>query len=108
MATFYKSHRQLVAERMAASDEDRQWLATAKFAKTSNGYWLAWRNDDPTRIGYLIPNQPPAEPAQWLDACDGTDSFEVWVAYFESGEFETDPPGVLNLQIQDPVTGKWE
>lgn len=108
MATIYKTPRILIAEAMARTDEDRHWLAQAQFAKTSNGFWVAWRADDPTHIGFLEPDQPAAKPAQWLDARGDTDTLEKWVAYFESGEYEADPPGELNIFIEDSKTGRVE
>jgi hypothetical protein len=53
MAHIYKTHRLLIAERMADTDENRAWLKTATFAKTDNGYWLAWQGSDPSRAAYL-------------------------------------------------------
>jgi hypothetical protein len=97
MATFYRTHRPLIAERMARTDDDRQWLASAQFAKTSNGYWLAWRADDPMRSALFDPRQPAAKPCVWLTALDGInaiDTLEKLVLYVEAGRYETDRSGV--------------
>lgn len=110
MAHIYKTHRLLIAERMADTDEDRVWLKTASFAKTDNGYWLAWQGADPGRAAYLTPDHPKGKPARWLESLGSNDSAETLIAYVESGEIERDEPDgyVLNMQILNEETGEWE
>jgi hypothetical protein len=76
MAHIYKTHRLLVAEHMAANDEDRTWLKSATFAKTDNGYWLAWQGNDPGRAAFLTPDHPKDQPARWLESWDKDDMAE--------------------------------
>jgi len=43
MAFIFKLYRSRIADRMALGDREViRWLHKATFAKTSNGYWLAW------------------------------------------------------------------
>jgi hypothetical protein len=116
MAFIFKGWRPNIARRMACSGDDKlkRWLGVARFAKTSNGYWLAWHEgDDVDRIEFLTPDHPEGKECQWLDSFDKNDTIETAINYIESGEFEEDdknyPDGfVFNLFIQNPETGEWE
>jgi len=110
MAYIYQTPRLLIAERMAADDNDRAWLKSAKFAKTDNGYWLAWQGNDPGRAAFLTPDHPKEQPARWLESWDKDDTVETLIAYVESGEIERDEPDgfMMNLQILNEATGEWE
>lgn len=109
MAHIYKTFRLLIAQRMAADDEERDWLKTATFAKTANNYWLAWQGNDLGRTAFLSPDHPKDQPARWLESWDKDDTVDTLITYVESGAIERDSPDglVLNIFIQDPVTGEW-
>lgn len=108
MAHIYKTHRALIAARMATNDEDRKWLSTATFAKTDNGYWLAWQPGDLSRAALLGPDHPKTEPCRWLESRGKNDTVEGLVEYVASGQLERDGPMELNILIQNPETGEWE
>lgn len=110
MAFVFSGYRPNIAWRMGASNKEiRDWLMLgAVFAKTSNGHWLAWRADDADRVMVLPLNHPKDEPGFWIDNLESDFTLESAIEYFESGEFDAEPPGLLNLFIEDPVTGKWE
>lgn len=44
---------------------------------------------------------------QWIESWEGDYTVDMAFDYVESGRFEQDEPFVLNLFIQDPVTGEW-
>lgn len=101
--------------RMAKGDKElMRWLDKATFAKTSNGYWLAWhQGENMDRVAFLTPNQPDDEACRWLESWNNDDTIETAIEYIESGRFEADerehPDGfVLNLFIRNPETGEWE
>jgi len=95
-----------MATRMTiGNDVDLPWFDGAVFVRTANNYWIAWREDRPTTICVLEPNHADTEPGAWIDARDGTDTLEKWIAYVESGEYDSDPPGLLNLFIENPEAG---
>jgi hypothetical protein len=106
MARIFKDPNLDLIERMASSKDDRIWLADATFAQTSNGYWLAWHPDDIGHVAYLAPDHPGDKPAEWIDWWSEPTQ-ETMIAYFESGEIESDPPVGLNMFIQDKDTGEW-
>jgi len=112
MAMIFKGYRPRIAMRMAACSGDdklKRWLYAAKYAKTSNGYWLAWHDgDNIDRVAFLTPDHPDGEECQWLESWNKEDTIETAIEYFESGQIEEDGPMVLNLFIQNPETGKWE
>jgi hypothetical protein len=115
MAFIFKGHRPRIAMKMAKGDKKlSRWLNTATFAKSSNGYWLAWHNDDfLDKVAFLTPDHPDSEPCRWLESWDKDDTIQTTINYFESGEFESDEveyPGgfVFNRQILNPETGEWE
>ena len=102
MAHIYSSSRLHIQRRMATDKEHEKWLFTATFAKTDNGYWLAWKPAADGRImdvTYLKPDHPKGEPPGEIETWDGW-TVEELIAYFESGEIEINPPGVLNLFIE--------
>ncbi len=103
MATIFKGYRPRIARQMAAGDaEIMRWLGAATFAKASTGHWMAWR---PDRVAVL----PPCElPCQWIESWGENDTIEDVIEFVESGLFDTEGPAVLNLFIENPVTGKWE
>lgn len=109
MAFIFGGYRPQIAWRMAAGDDDLlRWLQRASFAKTSTGHWLAWRADEPDRAVILQPDHPADTPALSLDDWEPNPTLERWLEYLETGELERNPPGVLNLFIEDPVTGELE
>ncbi|MDI1277279.1 hypothetical protein [Methylobacter sp.] len=70
---------------MAQGDKGlKLWLYKATFAKTSNGFWLAWDNDTIEKIAVLPPDHPREFPCEWL--CD-TKSIEEAVRIVESGQY---------------------
>lgn len=102
MAFIFTTHRGRIAKRMAASDREiSRELAFAKFAKTSNGYWLAWNPDNPARVAVLPPDHPKSEPCRVIDSWEDDPSIDSAIEYVESGNFEADPPGELNLFIDE-------
>lgn len=109
MAFIFKDSRPNIGWKMAAGDKElSKWLYNATYAKTANGYWIAWRKDIPDQAVILSPNHPKDQPAPMLDDWDDNPSLEGWIEYVESGEFEREPPEVLNLFIEDPETGEWK
>lgn len=115
MAFIFQGYRGRIAMRMAKGDKAiKQWLNTATFAKTCNGYWLAWhKGDNVDKVAFLTPNHSTDEGCRWLDSFDKNDTIDTAIDYFESGKFEADeeeyPNGfVFNLFIQNPETGEWE
>lgn len=102
MAFIFSTFRGRIAQRMAAGDREiSRELAFAKFAKTSNGYWLAWNPDNPSRVAVLPPDHPEGEPCRFIDSWEDNPSIDSTIEYVESGEFETDPPGEFNLFIEE-------
>jgi len=115
VAFIFKDYRPRIAWRMAIDDKElKRWLNKATFAKTSNGYWLAWhQSDNLDKVAFLTPNHPDDQECRWLESWDKNDTIETAINYFESGKFEADekehPDGlVLNLFIKNPETGEWE
>ena len=89
---------------MAVSDDERKWLSTAIFAKTNNGFWLAWHPDDFSTICALVPGK---DTADWIDSFE-PETPESWIEYFQSDGYINQPVGVMNLFIENPETGEWE
>ena len=114
MAMIFKGYRPRIAARMNPSHSEDRWFTAATYAKTNNGYWLAWhQGDNLSRVAFLTPTHPEGEECRWLESWDKDDTIETAVNYIESGEFEQDeidhPDGfVLNLFIKNPETGEWE
>lgn len=110
MAFVFSGYRPNISSRMSVGNKDiRDWLMLgAVFAKTSNGHWLAWRADDADRVMVLPLNHPKDEPGFWIENWETDFTLESAIEYFESGEFDADPPGVLNLFIEDSATGEWK
>lgn len=106
MATIFKGYRPRIARQMAAGDaEIMRWLGAAIFAKASTGHWLAWRDNSPDQVAVLPPD---GQPCQWIETWGENDTIEDAIEFVESGRFDTEGPAVLNLFIENPVTGKWE
>jgi hypothetical protein len=109
MAMIFKGFRSNIARKMAKDDPElKRWLGVATFAKTSNGYWLAWHADDVGSILVLPPDDAPDQNCYWIDNGGKNDTLEAAIEYVESGQFAEDEPMVLNLFIQNPETGEWE
>lgn len=110
MTFVFSGHRPNIATPMASGDKEiRDWLMRgAVFVKTSQAHWFAWRANDADRIMVLPLNHPKGEPGLWIDNLGSDFTLESAIEYFDSGEFDADPPGVLNLFIEDPVTGEWK
>lgn len=107
MAFVFTTHRPNIANRMAAGDKETlRWLDRATFAKASTGHWLAWHQDDPGQAMVLPPDHPADRQGIMLDNWDTDPKIEDFIEYVESGELERNPPGELNLFIEDPVTGE--
>ncbi len=100
MAHIFSTTRPLILDRMARDKEHRRQMLFSTYAKTDNGYWLAWKpnaNGRITDVTYLRPDHPKGEPALEIETWgDGWTVAEL-IDYFESGEIDSDPPGVLNL-----------
>lgn len=105
MAFIFKDWRPNIARRMNPDRSMSKWFNKAKYAKTSNGYWLAW-DDDLNRVALLTPDHPEGEECRWLESWDGNNTIETFFNYVESGEFEAEKDQVLNLFIEDPETGE--
>lgn len=104
MAFFYKKHRIQFAKKMSAGDNELfNSLCKANFAKTNNKYLIAWHSHD--EIFVLPPNHPINEQCESLFDCSSIDEA---IAYIESGEYVCDSSMVLNLFIENPITGKFE
>lgn len=110
MAFVFTGYRPNTALKMAVGEKEiDSWLMRgAVFVKTSQGHWFAWRADDADRIMVLPLNHPKGEPGLWIDNLESDFTLESAIEYFESGEFDADPPGVLNLFIEDSGTGEWK
>lgn len=110
MAFVFSGYRPNIATPMASGEKEiRDWLMRgAVFVKTSQGHWFAWRADDADRAMVLSKNHPKDEPGFWIENWETDFTLESAIEYFESGRFDKDPPGVLNLFIEDPVTGGWK
>jgi prophage regulatory protein len=80
--------RKQIIKRMEGPNRDSsQWLSEAALAKTANGFWVAWREQDASRIGLLPKGTPRTRGCIWLqDPC--RKSFEQWCEYIESGCYE--------------------
>lgn len=106
MATIFKGYRPRIARQMAAGDaEIMRWLGAATFAKASSGHWMAWRDNSPDWVAVLPPG---GQPCQWIETWGENDTIEDAIEFVESGRFDTEGPAVLNLFIENLVTGKWE
>lgn len=107
MAFVFTGYRPNIALKMASGEKEIDgWLMRgAVFVKTSQGHWFAWRADDADRIMVLPLNHPKDKPGLWLENWDADFTIESAIEYFESGEFDESQPGVLNLFIEDSVTG---
>jgi hypothetical protein len=115
MAMIFKGYRPRIARRMmAAAPEDEnidlnRWLGKAIFAKTSNGYWLAWHDDEQLDLVLVLPPEDNQDKkCYWIESWDKNDTIETAIEYIESGRFAEDGAAVLNLFIQNPETGEWE
>lgn len=72
---------------MAAGDESiRHYLRDKFFAKTSNGYWLAWHQDHLAEIAVLPPEHPADQPCEWLH---NAESIEAAITMVESGHYSS-------------------
>ncbi|PKD39553.1 hypothetical protein JWZ98_09980 [Methylomonas sp. EFPC1] len=108
MAMVFKGYRPRIAMQMANGDKElSRWLGTATYAKTSNGYWMAWHADATDRFLVLPPEGSTEKECHWIESWEGDYSVDMAFDYVESGRFERDEPFVLNLFIKDPVTGEW-
>jgi hypothetical protein len=104
MAFFYTTTRLLVKERMALNNKDiLKTLITAKFAKTSNKYFIAWT--EPDEIAVLPPDHPKDKECEWLN---GSESIEEAITFIESGAYAREPVSVINMFILNEKTGQWE
>ncbi|MDO5653122.1 MAG: hypothetical protein Q4G39_03355 [Brachymonas sp.] len=107
MALLLSGYQPLIAQRMAAGDKELlQWLDHATFAKAATGHFIAWRPDDPGRFVVLPPEHPTGTPCIQFESLDTDCTPEDTIEYVESGQFEADPPGELNICIEDPETGR--
>lgn len=107
MAIVFKGYRPRIARRMNPDRSMDRWFTAASYAKTSNGYWLAWQGDL-DKVALLPPGHPVGEECKWLESWDMGNTIETFFDYVESGEYEEGKDMVLNLQIQNPETGEWE
>lgn len=110
MAHIFKGTRSNILDRMARDKDHRRAMLFSTYAKTDNGYWLAWKPNADGRITtatYLRPEHPKGEPANEIETWGEGMTVAELVDYFESGEIESDPPGVLNMFIEDEATGEW-
>jgi len=109
MAKIFKDYRPRIAGKMAKGDAElKKWLSVAAFAKTSNGYWLAWQGEEPDTVIVLPPPDFKDDKCHWLESWDNDNTIESFIKYVESGEFAEEGGGmVLNLFIEDPETGGW-
>lgn len=103
MAFIFSKPRGRIATRMAAGQIEvrRSLCEFRKFAKTSNGYWLAWNPADPACVAVLPPDHPQDQPCHFIESWEDNPTIESMIEYVESGNFEVDPPRVLNLFITD-------
>lgn len=107
MAFIFKDWRPNISRRMNPSRTMQKWFTVAHYAKTSNGYWVAW-HDDLEKIALLPPDHPENEECRWLESWDSNDTIESFFEYVESGDCEKSDGMVLNIFIQNPETGVWE
>lgn len=104
MAFIFSNYRFRIADRMAKGDKEiRQWLQKATFAKTSNGYWLAWNNDAIEKIAVLPPEHPIEFPCEWLHDIK---SIEDAVRIVESGQYVRSDIAENQPEIEDSKTKK--
>ncbi len=109
MAPIFKGYRPRIARQMAAGDaEIMRWLGAAIFAKASTGHWLAWREDEAGKVAVMPPAHPEGQPCYWLEEWSRDSTIKQVIATVESGDFDRMPESVMNLFIENPVTGKWE
>ena len=85
-----------------------QCLVERFAGKASTGHWMAWHDGDVSKIAVLPPMPPEGQPAYWLESWESGHTIEQAIATVESGEFDRMPESVINLFIENPVTGKWE
>jgi hypothetical protein len=87
VAFYFTQYRSRIAFKMMASDRNKElqrWFAFCQFAKTSNGYWLAWNKASLAEIAVLPPDHPVDESCQWLH---DSLSVESAVELLESGQY---------------------
>lgn len=109
MAFVFTRYRPNIADRMAAGDKETLlWLLRATFAKASTGHWLAWHQDDQSQVMVLPPDHPAGKQGIMLESWENDPAIEDFIEHVESGEFDRNPPGELNLFIENPVTGEWK
>lgn len=110
MAFIFKDYRPRIADKMAKGDvELKKWLFGATFAKTSNGYWLAWQGEKPDTVLVLPPADSPDIECHWLESWDKDDTIETAIEYVESVRFAEDEPDGINitiLKVIDKKTGQ--
>ena len=107
MAFILKGYRPRIARRMNPSRSENRWFGIATYAKTNNGYWLAW-HDDLEKVALLPPDHPEGEECKWFESWDKDNTIETFFEYVESGDYEDEKDMVFNLFIQNPETGEWE
>ena len=107
MAFIFKGYRPRIAMRMNPSFSENRWFTAATYAKTNNGYFVAW-DDDLNRVAVLTPNHPEGEECMWFESWDKNDTIETFFDYIESSRCEDEKDMVFNLFIQNPETGEWE
>lgn len=112
MSMIFKYYRPRIAGMMLAATPDdkrkdlQKWLYVATFGKSSNGYWLAWHDDEQNTVLVLPPKDSPDKECHWAESWDNNDTIETAFNYIESGKYAEDEPMVLNLFIEDPETGE--
>jgi hypothetical protein len=100
MATIFSGYRPRIALRMAAGNKEiKRWLDGARFAKTRNGYFVAWHENHPEQAAVLPPNHPEGEECLRIESWNDDDDIETAFEYIESGRFEEDDFSVMNLFI---------
>lgn len=107
MVFILKGYRPRIAMRMNPSHSEDRWFTAATYAKTNNGYFVAW-HDDLDRVALLTPYHPKGEECKWLESWDKDNTIETFFKYVESGGYEDEKDMVFNLFIQNPETGEWE
>lgn len=100
MAFIFSRYRPNIAYRMAAKNKEMlKQLQQTKFAKTSNGFWLAWNPAEPETAALLMPDQPEGEYCDWFYLAQDNPTFESFIEYVESGEFERDQTEDSNFRL---------
>ncbi|MDO4877956.1 MAG: general secretion pathway protein GspG [Neisseria sp.] len=72
-----------VAARMLVNTDGETIAADALFARTANGYWIAWQYDG--RAALLPPGTPEGEPCFWVE---GAADLAALAALVEQGAFD--------------------